>query len=91
MHGNSNILVKLQRAITSSNNGTHISLLSSIFNKYFENSSDDPFSIKATSGIMSCDGRTWKSKDVEIFGQEFVAVYLNCLRKTMIPSARAGI
>ena len=89
MHGNSNI--KLQRAITSSNNGTHISFLSSIFNKYFENSSDDPFSIKATSGLMSCDGRTWKSKDVEIFGQEFVAAYLNCLRKTMIHSARAGI
>jgi hypothetical protein len=40
---------------------------------------------------MSCDGRICKSKDVEIIGQEFVAVYFNCLRKTMIPSARAGI
>jgi hypothetical protein len=40
---------------------------------------------------MYCNGRTWKSKDVEIIGQEFVVVYLNCLRKTMIPSTRAGI
>jgi len=30
---------------------------------------------------MSFDGRTWKNRDVEIIGQEFVAVYLNCLRK----------
>jgi hypothetical protein len=42
-------------------------------------------------GHKPCDGRRWKSKDIEINKQELVTVYLNCLRKTMLPSARAGI
>jgi len=85
------VSVNLQRDITSNNNGTYISLLSSKCNKHFENLSDDPFCVQVTSAIMSCDGRTWKNKDVQITGQEFVAVYLNRLRKTMVSLARAGI